>query len=223
MAPNAGLHAPEYRSPSDTSIKEATLFGRSHKVCTVVLSAQVVVLEQRTGGQTLAGMHAFAAPAALRPPTGPGCPLTPAHPACTCFVQQPAARRHAPHRRAACARASHDARDAMSEPTPPLAGDAEAQARTASQPSTSYQADGGGGGGGGGGAWLAAGAVALGAVAFFGLRLTGSGAPSLATLQRAAVPLEAALASGRPTVLEFYAGWCEVCRELAPMTYEARG
>ena len=44
------------------------------------------------------------------------------------------------------------------------------------------------------------------------------GAPALARLQQASVPLEAALYNDRPTVLEFYADWCEVCNELAPAT-----
>ena len=46
------------------------------------------------------------------------------------------------------------------------------------------------------------------------------GGPAIARLQRASVPLEAALSNGRPTVLEFYADWCAVCSELAPATLE---
>ncbi|KAK9281191.1 hypothetical protein L1049_004086 [Liquidambar formosana] len=43
---------------------------------------------------------------------------------------------------------------------------------------------------------------------------------SLKDLSAAALPYEEALANGKPTVVEFYADWCEVCRELAPDVYK---
>ncbi|MBA0702209.1 hypothetical protein Goari_027048 [Gossypium aridum] len=43
---------------------------------------------------------------------------------------------------------------------------------------------------------------------------------SLKDLSAAAVPYEEALSNGKPTVVEFYADWCEVCRELAPDIYK---
>ncbi|OMO60665.1 Thioredoxin [Corchorus capsularis] len=43
---------------------------------------------------------------------------------------------------------------------------------------------------------------------------------SLKDLSAAAVPYEQALSNGKPTVVEFYADWCEVCRELAPDIYK---
>ncbi|KDP31839.1 hypothetical protein JCGZ_12300 [Jatropha curcas] len=43
---------------------------------------------------------------------------------------------------------------------------------------------------------------------------------SLKDLSAYAVPYEEALSNGKPTVVEFYADWCEVCRELAPDVYK---
>lgn len=67
--------------------------------------------------------------------------------------------------------------------------------------------------------WLAVGAVSVAAAAVLVSRGF-DGGPALARLQKASVPLEAALSNGRPTVLEFYADWCAVCNELAPATLE---
>ncbi|KAK4754097.1 hypothetical protein SAY87_002201 [Trapa incisa] len=43
---------------------------------------------------------------------------------------------------------------------------------------------------------------------------------SLKDLSAIALPYEEALSNGKPTVVEFYADWCEVCRELAPDIYK---
>ncbi|GAV65561.1 Thioredoxin domain-containing protein [Cephalotus follicularis] len=43
---------------------------------------------------------------------------------------------------------------------------------------------------------------------------------SLKDLSATALPYEKALSNGKPTVVEFYADWCEVCRELAPDVYK---
>lgn len=46
------------------------------------------------------------------------------------------------------------------------------------------------------------------------------GSVSLGDLSATAVPYDQALRNGMPTVVEFYANWCEVCRELAPDIYK---
>ena len=69
-----------------------------------------------------------------------------------------------------------------------------------------------------GGKALAGAGFALGVALFAATSL--GGAPTLASLERDAIPLDAALANGRPTVVEFYADWCEVCKESAPNVYD---
>jgi thiol-disulfide isomerase/thioredoxin len=52
-----------------------------------------------------------------------------------------------------------------------------------------------------------------------GLNTDAVAGANLATLEKASTPLELALTNGKPTVLEFYADWCEVCKESAPTVY----
>lgn len=66
---------------------------------------------------------------------------------------------------------------------------------------------------------LASTAVGIGVAAFLATRFA-SGAPSLSSLEKASVPLDTALANGKPTLLEFYANWCETCRESAPEVFK---
>ncbi|KAJ0040599.1 hypothetical protein Pint_28175 [Pistacia integerrima] len=62
-------------------------------------------------------------------------------------------------------------------------------------------------------------ASTLGALGFFLFTRLDFGV-SLKDLTAIALPYEEALSNGKPTVLEFYADWCEVCRELAPEVYK---
>lgn len=57
-------------------------------------------------------------------------------------------------------------------------------------------------------------AVVLSLALFLGLR-TGTSSGSLANLAAVAVPLDVALKSGKPTLIEFYANWCPACQAMA--------
>ena len=70
-------------------------------------------------------------------------------------------------------------------------------------------------------ALLTVGSLGLAMVAFLASRSL-LGRPALEELRLQSLPLDTALENGRPTLLEFYADWCEVCNELAPATLQVR-
>jgi thiol-disulfide isomerase/thioredoxin len=57
-------------------------------------------------------------------------------------------------------------------------------------------------------------AVVLSVALFLGLR-TGTNSGTLSSLAAVAVPLDVALKSGKPTLIEFYANWCSACQAMA--------
>ena len=65
---------------------------------------------------------------------------------------------------------------------------------------------------------IAGAGFALGVALFLGG--LGGGTVTLASLEKDSIPLDVALGNGKPTVVEFYADWCEVCKESAPNVYE---
>jgi thiol:disulfide interchange protein len=57
-------------------------------------------------------------------------------------------------------------------------------------------------------------AIVLSVALFLGLR-TGTNSGTLSSLAAVAVPLDVALKSGKPTLIEFYANWCSACQAMA--------
>lgn len=57
-------------------------------------------------------------------------------------------------------------------------------------------------------------AIALSVLLFLGIR-TQAPTASLSELAESAVPLETALANGKPSFVEFYANWCTTCQAMA--------
>ena len=56
-------------------------------------------------------------------------------------------------------------------------------------------------------------AAVLAVVVFWTRSLSTQGLEALA---RASLPLDVALSNGKPTLVEFYADWCEVCHQMEP-------